>query len=350
MTIRVAINGFGRMGRLALRAAWEWTSFDQANGGEFEFVHINEVAGSCESAAHLLKYDSVHGTWGHDISTQGPSLTIDGKTLSFSSNTRIEDTAWKAMGIDILIDCTGKFKAKEKLKSYLDQGIKKVVVSSPVKDGTLNIVMGVNHHLYDAKQHDIVTSASCTTNCIAPVIDVIQKQFGIHHGTITTIHDITNTQSILDEYHKDLRRARASGQSLIPTSTGSATAIAEIFPELKGRINGMAVRVPLANASLTDCVFELKQSVTKDQVNQALKEASLTYLSNILGYEEKPLVSIDYTNDPRSGIVDALSTMVINNTQLKLFVWYDNEIGYVNRMMELVCLVGQSLSLKTIRP
>jgi len=352
MTIRVAINGFGRMGRLALRAAWDWPLVKEATNQAFEFVHINELAGNCQTAAHLLQYDSVHGTWEHEVSAQDSSLIIDGTRLTYSSNKNIEDTPWNDLGIDIVIDCTGQFKTKEKLQSYLDLGIKKVVVSSPVKDGTLNIVMGVNHHLYDASQHDIVTAASCTTNCIAPVVDVIQKQFGIKHGTITTIHDITNTQSILDEYHKDLRRARACGQSLIPTSTGSATAIAEIFRELKGRINGMAVRVPLANASLTDCVFELEQSVSKEQVNQALKTASQTYLNNILGYEEKPLVSVDYTNDLRSGIIDAPSTMVINDTQLKLFVWYDNEIGYVNRMMELACLVGQSLNpvVKSITP
>jgi len=347
MTIRIAINGFGRMGRLALRAAWDSPAFNEktTHGAheEFELVHINEIAGSSEAAAHLLKYDSVHGVWGHDVSARNSSLNIDNKTISFSSNKNIEDTPWKSLNIDILIDCTGKFKNKEKLQSYFKQSIKKVVVSSPVKDGILNVVMGVIQHLYDPNQHDIVTAASCTTNCIAPVIDVIQKEFGIKHGTITTIHDITNTQSILDEYHSDLRRARACGQSLIPTSTGSATAISEIFPELKGRLNGMAVRVPLANASLTDCVFELEQNVTKEQVNQALKAASQSYLTNILGYEDKPLVSVDYTNDTRSAIIDAPSTMVINNTQLKLFVWYDNETGYVNRMMELVYLVGSTI-------
>jgi len=347
MTIRVAINGFGRMGRLALRAAWDLADFNKntADGNKetFEIVHINEIAGNAETAAHLLKYDSVHGIWEHTVSAQDSSLIINDKTISYSSNKCIEDTPWNNLNIDIVIDCTGKFKNKEKLQTYLEQGIKKVVVSSPVKDGTLNIVMGVNHHLYNADQHDIVTAASCTTNCIAPVIDVIQKEFGIKHGTITTIHDITNTQSILDEYHSDLRRARACGQSLIPTSTGSATAIAEIFPELKGRLNGLAVRVPLANASLTDCVFELEQAVTKKQVNNALKAASQNYLSNILGYEDKPLVSVDYTNDTRSAIIDAPLTMVINNTQLKLFVWYDNETGYVNRMMELVCLVGNTI-------
>jgi len=335
MRCRVAINGFGRMGRLALRAAW--------HSSEYEIVHINEVAGEADAAAHLLKFDSVHGTWDVEISGQGKSLVIDGKALSYSRNREIKDTPWGELGIDVVVDCTGKFKSKEALAPYLQQGVKKVIVSAPVKDGTLNIVMGVNDALYDPELHDIVTAASCTTNCIAPVVDVIHREFGIRHGSMTTIHDITNTQSILDEYHPDLRRARACGQSLIPTSTGSATAIAEIFPELKGRLNGVAVRVPLANASLTDCVFEVEKPVTVEQVNKALAEAADGYLSGVLGYEERPLVSVDYTNDQRSGIIDAPSTMVINGTQVKLLVWYDNEIGYVHRMMELVAKVSKAL-------
>jgi len=335
MTCRVAINGFGRMGRLALRAAWD--------NSDFEIVHVNEVAGDVEAAAHLLKFDSVHGAWKAEISGADNMLVIDGKKLSYSQNRAIEDTSWHELAIDIVVDCTGKFKSKEALAPYLISGVKKVVVSAPVKDGTLNIVMGVNDSLYDHDEHDIVTAASCTTNCIAPVVDVIHREFGIRHGSMTTIHDITNTQSILDEYHPDLRRARACGQSLIPTSTGSATAIAEIFPELRGRLNGVAVRVPLANASLTDCVFEVENPVSVEQVNAALQGAANGYLHGVLGYEERPLVSVDYTNDQRSGIVDALSTMVINGTQVKLLVWYDNEIGYVHRMMELVAKVSRAL-------
>lgn len=334
MTCRVAINGFGRMGRLALRAAWGHADFD--------VVHINEVAGDAGAAAHLLKFDSVHGTWSTEISGVDNTLTIDGKKLSYSQNRRLEETSWGNLGIDVVVDCTGKFKSKEALAPYLASGVKKVVVSAPVKDGTLNIVMGVNDHLYDADRHDIVTAASCTTNCIAPVVDVIHREFGIRHGSMTTIHDITNTQSILDEYHPDLRRARACGQSLIPTSTGSATAIAEIFPALRDRLNGVAVRVPLANASLTDCVFEVEKPVSVEQVNSALNAAANGYLHGVLGYEERPLVSVDYTNDTRSGIIDALSTMVINGTQVKLLVWYDNEIGYVHRMMELVAKVSKA--------
>lgn len=335
MVCRVAINGFGRMGRLALRAAW--------NNADFEIVHINEIAGGAEAAAHLLKFDSVHGIWSADISASDDSLQIDGKRVGYSQNAALESTPWGAMGIDVVVDCTGKFKSKEALAPYLKAGVKKVVVSAPIKDGTLNIVMGVNDERYDQEQPDIVTAASCTTNCIAPVVDVMHREFGIRHGSMTTIHDITNTQSILDEYHKDLRRSRACGMSLIPTTTGSATAIAEIFPELRGRLNGVAVRVPLANASLTDCVFELEKTVTVEQVNNALLNAAEGRLAGVLGYEERPLVSVDYTNDTRSGIVDAPSTMVINGTQVKLLVWYDNEIGYVHRMMELASKVIASL-------
>ena len=259
MTIKIGINGFGRMGRLSLRAAWGWDNF--------EIVQVNEVAGDASTAAHLLKYDSVHGTWDEDIHSgeDGSSIVIGRRSISYSQNKAIAETDWSA--VDMVIDCTGKFKSKELLAPYFDQGVKKVVVSAPVKDGTLNIVMGVNDHQYS--DQSIVTAASCTTNCLAPVIDVLHKTFGIKHGSITTIHDITNTQSILDEYHSDLRRSRASSMSLIPTSTGSATAITEIFPELKGRLNGVAVRVPLANASLTDCVFELEKNVTVDEINSA---------------------------------------------------------------------------------
>ena len=335
MTIRIGINGFGRIGRLALRAAWHWPHFD--------IVHVNEMAGDAKSAAHLLKYDSVHGTWEETATAAGEqtrqTLQINDKSIRYTQSQTIEGGDWS--DVDVVIECTGKFKSQQLLAPFFAQGVKKVVVSAPIKDGTLNVVMGVNDHLYSGQ--DIVTAASCTTNCLAPVVDVLQQSFGIKHGSITTIHDITNTQSILDEYHSDLRRARASGLSLIPTSTGSATAITEIFPELKGRINGLAVRVPLANASLTDCVFELEQEVTAERVNQALKLASEGRLQGILGYSDIPLVSVDYTNDKRSGVVDGLSTMVINNTQFKVLIWYDNEIGYVNRLMELAAKVAAGL-------
>ncbi|MDA0796497.1 MAG: ArsJ-associated glyceraldehyde-3-phosphate dehydrogenase [Proteobacteria bacterium] len=335
MTIRVGINGFGRIGRMAFRAAWESDIFD--------IVHINEVAGDAKSAAHLLRFDSVHGKWNRDVAVTESSneIVIDGKIISYSPSDTIQQCPWSEAKVDIVVECSGQFKSRSSLLPYFDQGIKKVVVSAPIKDGTLNIVMGVNDHLYS--DQDIVTAASCTTNCLAPVIDVLQKEFGIVHGAITTIHNITNTQSILDEYHEDLRRARASSLSLIPTSTGSATAITEIFPELKGRINGIAVRVPLANASLTDCVFELKVPVTIDQINNALRAAANGRLQGILGFEELPLVSVDYTNDTRSGIVDGPSTMIIDQTQVKILIWYDNEIGYVSRMMELVSKIANSI-------
>lgn len=327
MTLKVGINGFGRMGRLIMRAAYAWP--------EFEIVHINDPAGSAETLAHLLNYDSVHGIWKYSAEAEGQSITIDDHTITCSQNKEIDETDWSAC--DIVIEASGKMKSKAVLESYLKQGVKRVVVTAPVKEeGVLNIVMGVNDALYDPAQHPIVTAASCTTNCLAPVVKVIHESLGIVHGSMTTIHDITNTQSILDTPHKDLRRARACGMSLIPTTTGSATAITHIFPELKGKLNGHAVRVPLANASLTDCVFEVAKPTTVEAVNQLLQDASEGALAGIMGYEEKPLVSIDYKTDPRSCVVDALSTMVVNNTQVKLYLWYDNEWGYANRTAELV--------------
>lgn len=332
MTIKVGINGFGRMGRLSFRAA-----FDRE---DVEFIHINEPAGDATALAHLVNFDSVHGRWQHEAIAATESIVVNGKTIPCSQNTAISETDWSAC--DVVIEASGVMKSKSLLQAYLDQGVKRVVVTAPVKEeGVLNIVMGVNHHLYDKNEHPIVTAASCTTNCLAPVVKTIHEGLGIRHGSMTTIHDITNTQVILDTPHKDLRRARACGMSLIPTTTGSATAITHIFPELKGKLNGHAVRVPLANASLTDCVFEVEQPTTEEEVNRLLKEATAGELEGILGYEERPLVSIDYRTDPRSSIVDALSTMVVNKTQVKLYVWYDNEWGYANRTAELARMVGQ---------
>ncbi|QSX40414.1 ArsJ-associated glyceraldehyde-3-phosphate dehydrogenase [Shewanella cyperi] len=332
MKIKIGINGFGRMGRLALRAAWDWD--------DVEFVHINDPAGDAATLAHLLEFDSVHGRWGHGVATDGEQILIDGKAISTSRNSTIAATDWS--GCDLVIEASGKMKTKALLQSYLDQGVKRVVVTAPVKEeGVLNIVMGVNQQLYEPTLHPIVTAASCTTNCLAPVVKVIHEAIGIKHGSMTTIHDITNTQTILDAPHSDLRRARACGQSLIPTTTGSATAITHIFPELKGKLNGHAVRVPLANASLTDCVFELARPVTEAEVNALLKQAAEGELKGILGFEERPLVSVDYRTDPRSSVIDALSTMVINGTQLKLYCWYDNEWGYANRTAELARMVGR---------
>jgi len=327
----VGINGFGRIGRLALRASFNWP--------EFEFVQLNDPAGDAATFAHLLNFDSVHGRWNHQAEAQGNSVIIQGHSIAVTHNKAINDTDWS--GCDLVIECSGKMKSSAQLQAYLDQGVKRVVVSAPVKEaGVLNVVMGVNHQLFDAATHKIVTAASCTTNCLAPVVKVIHEKLGIKHGSITTIHDLTNTQSILDTPHKDLRRARACGSSLIPTTTGSATAITEIFPELKGRLNGHAVRVPLANASLTDCVFEVERATTAEEVNALLKAASEQELKDILGYEERPLVSVDYKTDPRSSTIDALSTMVVNGTQVKIYAWYDNEWGYANRTVELAKMVG----------
>ena len=334
MAIKIGINGFGRMGRLTLRAAFDWQ--------EVEFVQINDPAGNAETLAHLLKYDSVHGIWPQDVTHDDANVIINGQAITVTQNKLISETDWS--GCDVVIEASGKMKKTSLLQGYLDQDVKKVVVTAPVKEeGVLNVVMGVNDHLYDVNQHAIVTAASCTTNCLAPVVKVLQENIGIKHGSMTTIHDITNTQTILDAPHKDLRRARACGTSLIPTTTGSATAITHIFPELKGKLNGHAVRVPLTNASITDCVFELERSTTVEEVNAWMKAAAEGELKGILGYEEKPLVSIDYKTDPRSSIVDALSTMVVNGTQVKLYTWYDNEWGYANRTAELARKVGLSI-------
>lgn len=332
MTIKVGVNGFGRMGRLTLRAL-----FDQT---DVEIVQINDPAGDAATLAHLLNFDSVHGRWQHEAQAEGETMMINHQRVAVTANKVIAETDWSAC--DLVIEASGKMKSKAVLQAYLDQGVKRVVVTAPVKeDGVLNIVMGVNDDLYDPAKHRIVTAASCTTNCLAPVVKVIHEQLGIKHGSMTTIHDITNTQTILDAPHKDLRRARACGMSLIPTTTGSATAITHIFPELKGKLNGHAIRVPLANASITDCVFEVARETSAEEVNALFQQAAEGELKDILGYEERPLVSIDYRTDPRSSVVDALSTMVINGTQVKLYLWYDNEWGYANRTAELALKVGR---------
>jgi glyceraldehyde 3-phosphate dehydrogenase len=337
MTVRVGINGFGRIGRLDLRAAWGWS--------ELEFVHINEVKGGAEAAAHLLKFDSVHGRWAPEVEAANGKVLIDGKPLTFSEHAHPGDVPWQDLGVDLVLECSGKFRTPETLAPYFKGGVRKVIVAAPVKQEALNIVMGVNDGLYEPDKHHLLTAASCTTNCLAPVVKVIHEGLGIKHGVITTIHDNTNTQTIVDAPHKDLRRARATSLSLIPTSTGSATAIGLIYPELNGKLNGLAVRVPLLNASLTDCVFEVMRSTTIAEVNQLFKTAAAQEpLKGILGYEERPLVSIDYKDDPRSGIIDALSTMVVNETQVKILVWYDNEWGYANRMVELARKVALSMN------
>ncbi len=335
-TVRVGINGFGRMGRLALRAGW--------GRGDLEFVHVNEVVGGPATGAHLLEFDSIHGRWQRPIGNGDEALVVDGHRLTWSDAPEPAGVDWDALGVDIVLECTGRFRSRSTLAPYLERGVRTVVVAAPVKDGSaLNVVVGVNDGLYDPATHSIVTAASCTTNCLAPVVKVLHEGIGISHGSITTLHDLTNTQTIVDAPHKDLRRARAAGMSLIPTTTGSATAIGLIFPELEGRLDGHAVRVPLLNASLTDCVFELARPTTVDEVNGLLCTAADGPLAGILGYEERPLVSVDYVNDPRSAIVDALSTMVVAGTQAKVYAWYDNEWGYANRLVDLAGIVARSL-------
>jgi len=331
MPLNLAINGFGRMGRLVLRAAFDHPAF--------EFVLINEKSGTAETAAHLLEFDSIHGRWNRHIDHDDHGLSIDNHYIPVSHEESIDELDLSA--VDLVLECSGAFRTMDQLTTYLDRGVAKVIVAAPVKDGALNIVMGVNDHLYDPAQHHIVTNASCTTNCLAPVIKVIHEKIGLRHGVITTIHDVTNTQVIVDAPHKDLRRARSCLASLIPTSTGSAAAITLIYPELEGRLNGCAVRVPLLNASLTDCVFEVARKTTAEEVNALFIQASETYLKDILGYESRPLVSVDYIDDPRSAIIDGPSTMVVDNTQVKILAWYDNEWAYVCRMTELAQKIAE---------
>ena len=336
MTTRIGINGFGRMGRLVVRALRQHP--------ELQLVHVNEIKGDATTAAHLLEFDTVHGRFAGTVSTDGTSLTIDGAAVSVSAHANPGDVPWDEYGVDLVIESSGKFRTVALLEPYFERGVQKVVVAAPVKDvEVLNVVMGCNDHLYDPTMHRIVTAASCTTNCLAPVVKVLHEAIGIERGAITTIHDVTNTQVIVDAPHKDLRRARSALNSLIPTSTGSATAITMIYPELTGKLNGLAVRVPLLNASLTDAVFTMQRDVTVEEINDLLRAAAETGLKGILGFEDRPLVSADYTNDTRSGIVDGPTTMVVDGRMLKVLVWYDNEYGYVHRMAELAAKVAASL-------
>jgi glyceraldehyde 3-phosphate dehydrogenase len=334
---RIALNGLGRIGKLALRDL-----IDTDAGGQI--VLINDPVGDAEQHALLMEFDSVHGRWPTPVGYSADSLTLGGQTIRLTHEKTIDALPLAELGVDLVIDCTGVFKTEAKLAPYFAAGVKKVVVSAPVKDGgALNLVYGVNHHLYDAEQHRIITAASCTTNCLAPVVKVIHESLGVRHGSITTIHDVTNTQTMVDRPAKDMRRARSALTNLIPTTTGSATAITLIYPELTGRLNGHAVRVPLLNASLTDCVFEVERATTVEEVNALFKAAADGPLNGILGYEERPLVSSDYLNDPRSSIIDALSTMVVNGTQVKIYAWYDNEWGYACRLADITRMVAQSL-------
>jgi len=332
--MRIGINGFGRIGRLVFRALWGRPGL--------ELVHVNEAAGDAHTAAHLLAFDSVHGRWPQVVQANTRGFFVGTTPVSYSQEKDPTAVPWQEAGVEMVLECSGKFKTPETLQPYFDRGgLKRVVVACPVKGEVagaeaLNIVFGINHHLYDPDRHRLITAASCTTNCLAPVVKVVHESFGIRHGSITTLHDVTNTQVVVDGFKTDLRRARSCLQSLIPTTTGSAKAIGMIFPDLQGKLNGHAVRVPLLNASLTDAVFELERPVTVEEVNRAFAEAANGELEGILGYETRPLVSVDYVNDPRSAIVDGPSTMVVNGTQLKVYAWYDNEWGYSSRMADLV--------------
>lgn len=336
MTIRLGINGFGRIGRLAVRAL--------ADHPELELVHINEVAGGPATAAHLLEFDTVHGRFSGRVALQGDELVIDDRRVTFSEHAAPGAVPWNDLGVDVVIESSGKFRTPALLEPYFERAVHKVVVAAPVKDASaLNVVMGCNDHLYDPERHHIVTAASCTTNCLAPVVKVLHEAIGIERGVITTIHNVTNTQVVVDAPHKDLRRARSALNSLIPTSTGSATAITLIYPELTGKLNGLAVRVPLLNASLTDAVFTMARDVTVDEINGLLQAAAQGPLAGILGFEDRPLVSADYVNDTRSGIVDGPSTMVVDGRMVKVLAWYDNEMGYAYRLVELTATVAAAL-------
>jgi glyceraldehyde 3-phosphate dehydrogenase len=340
--MRVGINGMGRIGRLALRAAMgaaERQAGDPRGANRLEVVHLNEIKGGAAATAHLLEFDSVQGRWRAGIAAEGEAaIRIGDARLGFSEHAKPGDIPWGDLGVDLVLECTGKFLAPDVLQGHLDRGAKRVIVAAPVKfDTVLNVVVGVNEHLYDPARHPIVTAASCTTNCLAPVVKVVHEAVGIRHGQITTIHDPTNTNLVVDAPHKDLRRARSAMLSLAPTTTGSATAIALIYPELKGKLNGHAVRAPVLNASLTDCVFEMRRETSVEEVNALFAAAAAGPLAGILGFETKPLVSADYARDTRSAIVDAPSTMVTDGTLLKIYAWYDNEMGYACRMVDLAC-------------
>ena len=336
MTARIGINGFGRIGRLAVRGLRQHP--------ELQVVHVNEIAGDVATAAHLLEFDTVHGRYDGEVGVDGDAMVIDGSRVPYSAFDRPEDVPWASAGVDIVLEASGALRTSETLAPHLAAGARKVIVAAPVKSpGVPNVVVGCNDHVYQPAEHDILTAASCTTNSLAPVVKVLHEQIGIERGVITTIHDVTNTQVLVDAPHRDLRRARSALNSLIPTSTGSATAITMIYPELAGKLNGLAVRVPLLNASLTDAVFTLGRNVTADEVNDALRTAANGELAGILGFEERPLVSADFVNDTRSGIVDGPSTMVVDDRLVKVLTWYDNEYGYAFRLADLAARVAVDL-------
>lgn len=334
MTLRIAINGFGRIGRMVFRKAIVDPSID--------VVAIN-ASYPAETLAHLIKYDTIHGMFNEEVAATEDGIIVNGHFVKLVSNRNPRELPWQELNIDVVVEATGKFRDRAGASLHLQAGAKKVVITAPGKDEDVTIVMGVNESVYDPDQHHIISNASCTTNCLAPVAKVLHETFGIEHGLMTTVHAYTNDQLNLDNPHKDLRRARACGQSIIPTKTGAAKALSLVIPELKGKMNGFALRVPTPNVSVVDLVADLKTEVTAQEVNCALKTASETYMKGILGYCEDPLVSSDFNGNAHSSIVDALSTMVVGNRQIKVLAWYDNEWGYSCRVVDLVKYAGESL-------
>ena len=332
MTIKVGINGFGRIGRNAFRAA-------MANPA-LEIVAVNDLT-DAETLAHLLKYDSIHGILDAEVKAEKDAIVVNGKAIKVLAERDPAGLPWGALGIDVVVESTGRFTDADKAAAHIKAGAKKVIISAPAKGEDITIVMGVNEDKYDAAKHNIISNASCTTNCLAPMAKVIHENFGIKHGMMTTVHSYTNDQMILDLPHKDLRRARAAAMSIIPTTTGAAKAVALVLPELKGKLNGFALRVPTPNVSLTDLVSEMEKPVTVEEVNAALKAAAAGPLKGILAYSDEPLVSKDYNGNPHSCIIDADSTMVVDGTQLKVIGWYDNEWGYSNRVIDLIVYIGK---------
>lgn len=332
MKVKVGINGFGRIGRLVFRAAF--------GHPEIEIVAINDLT-DAETNAHLLKYDSVHGIWDADIKAVDGSIVVNDHQVKVLAEREPANLPWGDLGVDVVVESTGFFTDANKANAHLAAGAKKVVISAPAKNEDITIVLGVNEDKYDSANHHIISNASCTTNCLAPFAKVLNDQFGIKRGLMTTVHSYTNDQKILDQAHKDLRRARAAGMSIIPTTTGAAKAVALVLPELRGKLNGFAMRVPTPNVSVVDLVAELEKDVTVEEVNNAMKEAAEGSLKNILGFNELPLVSQDYNGDVRSSIVDGLSTMVMEGNMVKVVSWYDNEWGYSNRVAELVVYIAQ---------
>jgi len=327
MTTKIAINGFGRIGRNVFRAALSREGV--------EVVAINDLT-NANTLAHLLKYDSVHGKLNADVQVDNGNLVVNGRTIQVFAQRNPQDLPWAELGIDIVVESTGFFTKREDAAKHLEAGAKKVIISAPATGEDITIVMGVNEDRYDADAHNVISNASCTTNCLAPFAKVLNDKFGIKRGMMTTIHSYTNDQQILDLPHSDLRRARAAAENMIPTSTGAAKAVALVLPELKGKLNGGAVRVPTPNVSLVDLVAELEKEVTVEEINNALKEAAEGELKGILGYSEEPLVSGDYNGNNHSSTIDSLSTMVMEGQMVKVISWYDNETGYSTRVVDLV--------------